>query len=311
MGWAATRNPRQPRLSAMYTIKRAAEHIGVSAATLRAWERRYGVVTPTRSDGGYRVYDEDDVRTLRDMAGLVADGWTPSLAAQEALRRTGPRTTAEPLGGEPVVSAADVDDLIEELIAGAAELSAARVATALDGILALGSYEVIVDRYLLPAMQAVGDGWASGRISVAGEHLTANAVMRRLAAAYEAASPYGGPNAVVVGLPPDAHHEIGVLAFAVAARRRGLSIDYLGADLPAEEWADAVRERNAIAAVLAIPTEQDVPAAKRVIAAVRAENPDVLIAVGGRQQESAPEEAVRLGHQVAAAAHTLAGLLSD
>lgn len=293
----------------MYTIKRAAEQTGVSAATLRAWERRYGIVTPTRSEGGYRVYDADDVRTLRVMATLVAEGWTPSLAAQEALRRA---ATKAPGAAEPTeaVRAADIDDLIDELLTGAAELNAARVAVALDGILALGSYEVIVDRYLLPAMEAIGDGWASGRISVAGEHLTANAVMRRLAAAYEAAAPYGGANPVIVGLPPDAHHQIGVLAFAVAARRRGIAVDYLGADLPVEEWVGAVRERDAIAVVLAIPTEHDVAAAERVVAAVRAEHPEVLIAVGGGFQDAAPEHALRLGHQVAAAAHNLADRLT-
>ena len=54
-GWA------EGTRSAMYTIKRAAELTGISVATLRAWERRYGVVHPQRSDGGYRLYGPDDV----------------------------------------------------------------------------------------------------------------------------------------------------------------------------------------------------------------------------------------------------------
>ena len=42
----------------MYTIKQAARLTGVSEASLRAWERRYGVVVPVRNESGYRLFDE-------------------------------------------------------------------------------------------------------------------------------------------------------------------------------------------------------------------------------------------------------------
>ena len=71
----------------MYTIKRAAELTGISVATLRAWERRYAVVRPRRSDGGYRIYDSDDVRALETMNSLVQEGWSPREAAAETHRR--------------------------------------------------------------------------------------------------------------------------------------------------------------------------------------------------------------------------------
>ncbi|NLG21324.1 MAG: MerR family transcriptional regulator, partial [Actinomycetales bacterium] len=64
----------------MYTIKRAADLTGVPEATLRAWERRYGMVRPERTDGGYRVYDDDDLDRLRQMRDLVAQGWAPRQA---------------------------------------------------------------------------------------------------------------------------------------------------------------------------------------------------------------------------------------
>jgi hypothetical protein len=71
----------------MYTIKRAAELTGISVATLRAWERRYGVVSPQRSDGGYRLYGPEDVRALAIMNSLVNEGWSAREAAAETLRR--------------------------------------------------------------------------------------------------------------------------------------------------------------------------------------------------------------------------------
>src|SRR5687768_1403102 len=65
----------------MYTIKRASEMVGVPIATLRAWERRYGVVNPGRSDSGYRLYGADEITVLRRMQALANSGWSPKEAA--------------------------------------------------------------------------------------------------------------------------------------------------------------------------------------------------------------------------------------
>ena len=71
----------------MYTIKRAAELTGISLSTLRAWERRYGVVSPARSDGRYRLYSDADLRALGIMASLVHEGWSAREAAAETKAR--------------------------------------------------------------------------------------------------------------------------------------------------------------------------------------------------------------------------------
>jgi methanogenic corrinoid protein MtbC1 len=305
----------------MYTIKRAAERTGITAATLRAWERRYGIVAPRRSDGGYRLYDEEDVRALSLMAQLVGDGWTPSLAADEVARRlraAQPRdgvTTARPSGlgledgtGRP--SAPSGRPFGEAIIEAAVALDADALSTTLDEMFALATYETVVDQHLLPAMGALGEAWATRRVSVAGEHLVAHAVMRRLAARYEAASSVGTGPRVLVGLAPGARHELGLFAFAVAARRSGLATDYLGTDLPVEDWVSAVTSREPAAAVLALTTSADAEAVARVVTAVRERRPGLLVAVGGHQQELAPGDVVRLGHQVGAAAADLAERLT-
>ena len=107
-------------------------------------------------------------------------------------------------------------------------------------------------------------------MTVAGEHMASYAVLRRLAAAYEAAGfPVGGAR-VLVGLPPGARHELGLLAFATAARRAGLATTYVGADLPAEDWSAAVSTHGAVAAVLAAPTADDLTGLHSVVADLRA-----------------------------------------
>ena len=296
----------------MYTIKRAAELTGISVATLRAWERRYGVVTPKRTDGGYRLYGPADVRALAVMNSLVNEGWSAREAAAETLRRL---TAPEP--GERGPRGARVSPLrppgphgvqsedAEAFLRAAERLDATSATAVLDARFALGTFEHVVDDWLLPTLRLVGEAWAHGRLTVAGEHLVSYAVQRRLAAAYEAAAGRVDGPAILVGLPPGARHELGLLAFAVAARRAGFATSYVGADLPAVDWVKAVDVRRARGIVMAVPREHDVEAARAIVESVREAHPEVVIALGGSEQE-AVEGVVHLGHSVTVAVGEMA-----
>jgi DNA-binding transcriptional MerR regulator len=272
----------------MYTIKEAAARTGVPIPLLRAWERRYRVVAPMRTAAGYRLYDDAALARLRSMRALVADGWQPSAAAAAILAGTAPRP---PDGGDeqsqasaeaPAGSSAGAVDRTGAFLAAAEDLDAPALERALDEMFASGSFEVVADRDLLPALVAIGDAWADGRITVAGEHAASEAVHRRLAAAFQAAGrPRAGRDTVLVGLPPGSRHELGALTFAVAARRAGLPILYLGADLPVTDWAATAKRTRARAAVVATPTAADVPAAAEVASRLAAEVPGVQVAAGG------------------------------
>ncbi len=91
----------------MYTIKHASEVTGVSVATLRAWERRYGIVTPHRTEAGYRLYDGEAVHALSVMNALVVEGWAPRQAAAETLRRIESGDDAAPVALDSDADSAD------------------------------------------------------------------------------------------------------------------------------------------------------------------------------------------------------------
>ena len=86
---------------------------------------------------------------------------------------------------------------------------------------------------------------------------------------------------ILVGLPSAARHELAALAFATAARRAGLTVQYIGADVPAAEWVRAARATNASAAVIGVPTATDAPPARAVVASLRRALPDLLVTLGG------------------------------
>src|SRR6478752_5874304 len=262
----------------MYTIKEAAARTGLTETVLRAWERRYGVVEPSRTPGGYRVYDEAAVGRLRSMRRLINDGWTASAAAAAIIAGTEPPsgTLTEPRPeGQAVL-------LVEQLVEAAAAIDSPRIEAVLDDMFAGGTYERVVDDHVIPALRALGDAWAAGTLSVAGEHLASNAVQRRLAASFQASGPgrdQGRP--VLVGMPPGARHELGALMFATALRRSGLPVVYLGADVPLDDWREAVERTDAQAVVIGAVMRADATAVMTVAATLRSARPEVMIAFGG------------------------------
>src|SRR5215212_7324837 len=259
----------------MYTIKEAATRSGVSVPLLRAWERRYKIVSPTRTASGYRLYDDVALSRLRLMRGLVDDGWTPSEAASAILRGVAPAVPAasrDEAGPRFRARTSEVDEMIAAFIEAASLLDAERLERVLDAMFAAATFERVADDLLLPALARLGDAWADGRVSVAGEHGASHAALRRLAAAYQAAGlAASATGAVVVGLPPGARHELGALAFATAARRAGLPILYLGPDLPAADWVATATRTDSPLAVVGTPTATDARAAVRVAQALQRE----------------------------------------
>jgi methanogenic corrinoid protein MtbC1 len=299
----------------MYTIKRAAELTGISVATLRAWERRYGVVSPQRSDGGYRLYGPEDVRALAIMNSLVNEGWSAREAAAETTRRLSSRDAVgreAPFGrGDREVRGGRVAPLrpggryqsedAEAFIRAAERLDSASATAVLDARFALGTFEHVVDDWLMPTLALVGEAWAHGRLTVAGEHLVSYAVQRRLAAAYEVASVRADGPTLLIGLPPGARHELGLLAFAVAARRAGFVTVYVGADLPVEDWLRAIEARRAAGMVMAVPRNIDIATAQEIVDTVSRTHPEVVIGLGGSQQNEINGTCVHLGHSITVA----------
>ena len=86
---------------------------------------------------------------------------------------------------------------------------------------------------------------------------------------------------MLVGLPPGARHELGALIFSIAARRAGLPVMHLGADLPVADWLDAAIQTNASGAVVGVVARADVATAEAVVEALHATRPLMLVAVGG------------------------------
>ncbi len=290
----------------MYTIKQAAARTGLNVPVIRAWERRYGVVQPSRTPAGYRLYDDESIARLVAMRRLViAEGWKPSQAAQRVLE---PGTDLQALSGRPVgsdpgfatpgasraglsgssmglatnVGSGDREaSLVLAFLSAARDLDVPAMERILDESFASQRFELAIEGLVSPALRAIGIAWAQDEIDVSAEHAASETVRRRLTRFYDAAGLGNRVPRVIVGLPPGGRHEIGAFAFAVAARRARIDVLYLGANVPIESWLRTVRETAAPVVVLGVVTPSDVVAAGAVIDALSASARPPICLVGG------------------------------
>lgn len=287
----------------MYTVRWVSQQLGLAPGTLRGWEQRYSIVHPTRTEGGYRLYDDDDLDTLQAMADLVAGGMQPAQAAEQIRSgRVTPssqnRLTVGARGGLPDHS---------ELIAAALGYDSRALEAILDAAFAAAGFEYVIDEWLMPALVTVGQAWVTEQLDIAQEHFISAALMRRLAAAFAAAGHARGGSRVITGLAPGATHEITTLAFATMLRRAGLRVTYLGPDLPVASWVQAVHTIHPDAVVIGAPRPVDAQAVGEIVQALREEAPHMTVYVGG--SGATPEHSLQ-GNTLAEAATWLADSLT-
>jgi DNA-binding transcriptional MerR regulator len=204
---------------------------GVSPELLRAWERRYGLLKPTRSAGGLRLYSAADLERVRAMQQHLAEG----LAAAEAAALA---AEAEPRADQAVAfSPAAAQRDLDGSLSGFDE---ARAHAVLDELLATATLDSILSDVLIPFLRELGERWERGEITVAQEHFASSMLRGRLLGLARGWDRGIGPR-VLLSCAPGERHDLGLIAFGLALRARGFRILYLGADTPIESVAQTAR----------------------------------------------------------------------
>jgi DNA-binding transcriptional MerR regulator len=276
----------------MLRIGELSRRSGVSPELLRAWERRYGLLQPTRSDGGLRLYSADDLERVLRMRGHLAAGLAAAEAAALAQRPDAAATPAPPLpegAGRRLAAALDRFDEPE-------------AQAIFDRLLATATVESVVVDVVLPYLRELGARWERGEASIAQEHFASAVLRGRLLGLARGWGLGVGPLALLACVPGE-QHELGLIAFGLILRARGWRIAYLGADTPIDTVERTAQSLRANVVVLAAVEPGRLEAVADDLRALAAHVP---LALGG------PGAAAGLGARVldadlAAAADSLIG----
>jgi DNA-binding transcriptional MerR regulator len=213
-------------------IGELSRRLGVSDHVLRAWERRYGLLRPVRSTGGFRLYSAADLDRVRRMQTHLSQGLSAAEAARAAIDEDQPA----PTGG-------DIGDLVQhDGLAGAVQaltlaLDGFDEPTAhavLDRLLSTLTVETVLRDVVLPYLHDLGERWQQGTVSIAQEHFATNVIRGRLASLGRGWGHGHGPRAVLACVPGELH-DLALLAFGIVLNRNGWRIEYFGANTPIDE----------------------------------------------------------------------------
>jgi DNA-binding transcriptional MerR regulator len=229
-----------------FRIGELAQRTRVSADSLRVWERRYGLLRPARSDGGYRLYSEEDEQRVQAMVRHVRAGVPAGEAARLVLEGAGTRAPE----GPPLAA------MFDDLRAALDRFDDAGAQVALDDLIGALSFETAARQVLLPYLRELGGRWERGEASVAQEHFASVVIRGRLLALARGWDRGSGPRALLACAPGE-QHELGLIVFGLALRQHGWTITYLGADTPIETLAaaHALLEPSAVV-VIALAAER-------------------------------------------------------
>lgn len=252
-----------------YEIHEVSRLTGLAPARLRAWERRYEVVRPRRLPNGYRVYTGEQVALLRAYARLVEAGERIGDLAVQSPEIVLSRVEAQSEDGSPLGA----------LLGAIRDYDRERLEALVAQQLSLRGLTAFAAEVVIPLAQAVGDAWAVGQLPVAAEHLASEVVVHALKAGLRTGRA-AGP-LFLAGCLPNERHEWGILATLAVLQGGGWRVQYLGADLPAEETVETSWKLRPQAVGLSSSDARVVRAALPSLAALPPRLPPDTVAVLG------------------------------
>jgi len=277
--------------SPAFNLKAVLRETGLAADTLRAWERRYGLPTPQRTAGGHRLYSQYDIETIKWLIARQAEGLSISRAVdlwnEQTASGSDPLAALAPTSmvlaqSTPANLPADttLDALRSDWVGACMNFSEIQAEQALNKAFSMFPVEAVCVEVLQKGMSAIGKLWYENRASVQQEHFASGLAMRRLDALLSASPAPTRPQTVLVGCPPTEWHTFTPLLLALLLRRRGLNVIYLGANVPADRFAETALQVKAHLVILVAQTLNSAAHLQHAALALTSQN--VNVGFGGR-----------------------------
>ncbi len=277
-----------------YNLKAVLRQTGLKADTLRAWERRYGLPNPKRSEGGHRLYSRREIDTIKWLIARQEEGLSISRAVdlweQMLAQNRDPLSSSLPevAAAAPVLVAGEtLADLRQEWTAAGLDYDGQRAEQVLAQAFALYSPETVALELLQKAASRIGEAWSNGEVTVQQEHFCSGLAVRRLQALIMGAPPPSHSGRIVIACPPHEEHVISLLVLTFLLRRRGWDVIYLGANVPLERLETLVHAARPQLVVLAAQLRDTADTLQEMASSLQ--RAGVRVAYGGRIFNLAPD----------------------
>ena len=247
-------------------IKTVAIQTGLTQLIIRAWEKRYNVVTPLRTETNRRLYSDADISrlTLLRLATQAGHsiGRIANLSTEELLELIGTAgtvTRSAAIAKEEVLQETSLHFYIASCIAALKRFEMQALESTLFAASVAFSQPVFLEQLIAPLMREIGEQWRAGTLRIAHEHLAAAVVRTLLGNICQGSDISASMPNLVVATPRGQHHEIGALIAGTTAASQGWQVTYLGPNLPAEEIVACAAQNGAKAIGLSIIYPTDDP----------------------------------------------------
>ncbi len=242
----------------IYNLKAVMHEVGLSAVTLRAWERRYGLLKPQRSAGGQRLYSRQDIEMLRWLVQKQAEGLSISHAVEmwRTLYGSDPLNPVETQVPVPEITMGEdiLDGLRERWISACKAFNDQAANRTLDQAFAIAAPETICTEVLQKGLAQIGTGWYAGSISVQQEHFASAIALRRVDSLMAAVTPPNRTGHILAACPPGEEHDFILLLATYLLRRAGWDVIYLGGNVPLEDLESTIQIAKPVMVLSAVQT---------------------------------------------------------
>lgn len=243
----------------LFPIRILSEKTSVGTSTLRAWERRYGLLKPKRTPKGHRLYSQKDVQKVSKILNLLDDGHAlPTIAEMLSAKETmSPATDLNDV--TPTTRLSSVwDGFIESTLEATGDFNIERIDAIYNEASSLYPVDMVTDRLIQPVIEDLGKAWKQHpERGVAEEHFYTSWLKNRLGARFHHAYSHAKGSRIICACVPGSYHEIGLMLFALSALARGYRVLYFGADLPFDQLPYITKRSAAKAVVLSTHTSND------------------------------------------------------
>jgi MerR family transcriptional regulator, light-induced transcriptional regulator len=227
----------------MYTIKKVSEVVGIPSVTIRAWENRYQIITPHRTEGGHRLYSQNDIDTLIWLKRKIEE---EGLKISEAIRllKQSPENRTSSINQGFEIKQTTYTELTEKLYNFLVKFDSVKSNEVIDFAFSMYHYEDVFHKIFAPVLYRAGDEWESGKITVAQEHFTSELILQRFTHFFRILPTNKELPKALSFCPEGENHHLGLMLYSLFLKKKGINVIYLGPNTPFSGLTELIKSNN-------------------------------------------------------------------